>query len=102
MRRTVRRNALALRAAKTAIAARHDRAAQREQDRVIAREAPFRFEQNKSTKLRSAIEGIDDITLLPAETAELHWDTFPVSVVRLESVKILDAIWTSLFDDHPL
>ena len=46
--------------------------------------------------------GIDDITLLPAETAERHWDTFPVSVVRLESVKILDAIWASLFDDHPL
>jgi hypothetical protein len=45
---------------------RHNRAAHREQDRVIAREAPFRFEQNKSTKLRPAIEGIDD-TLVDQE-----------------------------------
>ena len=74
----MRRNALAFWPAKAAVAARHNRAAQREQDRVIAREAPFRFKQNKSAKLRPAIENIDD-TLVAEALALKGPSTAPVS-----------------------
>ena len=60
MRRSVRRDPFTLRSAESAVAAGDDRAAEREQDRIVAGEAALSLEQDERAQFRPSIEDVDD------------------------------------------